>query len=92
MPGALTHDPITPGGGLHQTPSGGVQAGPDGVARALTTSQVAAVVNPRICPKPANVLFRFDGSVAAAVGYTVTHTGVGGTAAIDSTTSPCTGR
>ena len=43
MAGALTHDPITVGGGLHQTPSGGVQAGPDGVARALTASQVAAV-------------------------------------------------
>ena len=43
MPGALTHDPITVGGGLHQTPTGDVQAGPDGVARALTASQVAAV-------------------------------------------------
>ena len=43
MAGALTHDPITVGGGLHQTPTGDVQAGPDGVARALTASQVAAV-------------------------------------------------
>ena len=43
MPGALTHDPITVGGGLHQTPTGDVQAGPDGVARALTASQVAEV-------------------------------------------------
>jgi len=45
MAGALTHDPITVGGGLHQTPSGAVQTGPGGVARALTASQVAAVVN-----------------------------------------------
>lgn len=59
---------------------------------ALNDSQVASVLSPRIAPKPANVLFRFDGSVAAAVGYTVTHTGTGGTAAIDSTTSPFTGR
>ena len=43
MAGALTHDPITVGGGLHQTPTGDVQAGPDGVARALTASQVAEV-------------------------------------------------
>ena len=43
MPGALTHDPITVGGGLHLTPSGGVQTGPGGAARALSTSQVAAV-------------------------------------------------
>lgn len=43
MPGALTHDPITVGGGLHQTPSGGVQSGPDGLTRALTASQVAEV-------------------------------------------------
>lgn len=43
MPGALTHDPITVGGGLHQTPSGGVQTGGDGLARALTASHTAAV-------------------------------------------------
>lgn len=43
MAGALTHDPITPGGGLHQTPSGGVQTSSDGLVRALAVSQAAAV-------------------------------------------------
>jgi len=43
MAGALTHDPITPGGGLHQTPSGGVQTGPDGLVRALTVTEIEAV-------------------------------------------------
>mgnify|MGYP001463533936 CR=1 FL=1 len=42
MPGALTHDPITVGGGLHLTPSGGVQTGPGGAARALTSHEVSA--------------------------------------------------
>ena len=58
----------------------------------FTTHQARVILNPRITPKPANILFRFDGSVAAAVGYTVTEVGTVGTVAIDSTTSPFTGR
>ena len=42
MAGALTHDPITVGGGLHQTPSGGVQTSQDGRVRALSSSQTEA--------------------------------------------------
>lgn len=45
-----------------------------------------------IAPLMPNILFRFDGSVAKGVGYTVTHTGTGGTDSIDSSTSPFTGR
>lgn len=43
MAGALTHDPITVGGGLHLTPSGDVQASKDGRIRALTSAQVEAM-------------------------------------------------
>jgi len=44
-----------------------------------------------IAPIMPNVLFRFDGSVAAGVGYTVTHSGTGGTNSIDTATSPFVG-
>lgn len=45
-----------------------------------------------LVPTPPSIVFRFDGAVAKGTGYAVTHTGTGGTDAIDATTSPFIGR
>ena len=87
MAGALTHDPITVGGGLHLTPSGGVQTGPGGVARALTASQVAAVA--AMLPSGQEPAASCVRSGRSAVGWTLTNSG-GATAtmAVTATNSP----
>jgi hypothetical protein len=65
----------------------------------LTAAEVAEVRSlangdglSKIAPTPPAVLFRFDGAVAKGTGYTVTHTGTGGTDSIDAATSPFIGR